>query len=104
MASNALPNNSTEFIGLGNRMVAGLTSLGSALGIVQLTPVSLGAALCEFTTAGSRRLIVDCRQSGRGEGRARRWGLGVELYVLAANGNSQAVASQIVTLFPLADA
>lgn len=49
MASNQLPTTAGPLIGLGNKMLAGLTSLGATLGITQITPAALGAALAAFS-------------------------------------------------------
>ena len=41
MAHNALPANTGDLLKLGNRMLGGLTALGQALGITQLTAAAL---------------------------------------------------------------
>lgn len=51
MAANPIPSNSSQLIGLGNKMIAGLTSLGSSLGITQITPAALQLLMTSFVTA-----------------------------------------------------
>lgn len=48
MANNSLPTNSGQLIGLGGKMLAGLTSLGTTLKITQVTPVEFQAELNAF--------------------------------------------------------
>ncbi len=50
MANNSLPTNSAQLIGLGVKMLAGLTSLGSTLKITQITPAEFQAELNAFVT------------------------------------------------------
>ena len=51
MATNKLPDNRGLLSGLGVKMLAGLNSLGSILGITQITPKSFGALLDAFNGA-----------------------------------------------------
>ena len=48
MSKNSIPTNTGQFIGLANKMLAGLTSLGSTLAITQITPAALQALLSAF--------------------------------------------------------
>ena len=48
MSSYALPTNSGQLIGLGNKMLGGLTSLGVTLGITQITPAEFAPILATF--------------------------------------------------------
>ncbi len=50
MANNSLPTNAAQLIGLGVKMLAGLTSLGSTLKITQITPAAFQAELNAFVT------------------------------------------------------
>jgi hypothetical protein len=51
MASNQLPTNSAQLIGLGTKNQAGLVALGTTLGITQITPAQFLAKLTAFITA-----------------------------------------------------
>ena len=51
MAGNTLPTNSGQLIGLATNMLAGITSLGTTLGITQITPASFESALDAFIAA-----------------------------------------------------
>ena len=51
MATNALPTKCGQLIALGNTMYAGLNSLGTTLGITQVTPEAFQTALTAFTNA-----------------------------------------------------
>ena len=51
MAGNTLPTTSAQIIGLGTNMLAGLTSLGTTLGITQITAASFQTKLNEFIAA-----------------------------------------------------
>ena len=53
MASNSLPTNSGQLIGLGTQMLAGLSSLGTILKITQITPAPFQKALIAFVNADS---------------------------------------------------
>ncbi len=89
MASNILPTNAGQLIGLGNKMLAGLTSLGAALGITQITPAALDAALTAFiATDGAFNAARSTRQAASdgfhtAEDALAAW-LGVVRNVLAA--------------------
>jgi hypothetical protein len=50
MANNSLPDSSGQLIGLGVKMLAGLTSLGTTLKITQITPAEFEAELNAFVT------------------------------------------------------
>ena len=50
MASNTLPTNAGQIIGLGTNMLAGLNSLGLELGITQITPAGFETKLNAFIT------------------------------------------------------
>src|SRR5438093_1557446 len=49
MAQNNIPSNIGQLIGLGNKMLMGLNSLGEALGITQITPAAFQAKLTAYT-------------------------------------------------------
>src|SRR5438067_13410146 len=51
MATNTIPTNSAELIGLGNTMLMGLNSLGTTLGITQITPAAFQAKLTAYVNA-----------------------------------------------------
>ena len=51
MASNTLPTNSGQLIGLATNMLAGLTSQGTPLGITQISPAGFQSALESFIGA-----------------------------------------------------
>lgn len=51
MASNSLPSNASQLIGLGTKMQQGLITLGAVLKITQITPVEFNAELNAFITA-----------------------------------------------------
>jgi hypothetical protein len=53
MASNSLPTNSGQLIGLGTTMLAGLSSFGTTLKITQITPAPFQKALTAFINADS---------------------------------------------------
>lgn len=53
MATNEIPTNTGELIVLGNNMLTGLISLGTTLGITQVTPDDLQTALDGFTNCQS---------------------------------------------------
>ena len=48
MASNQLPTPAGLLIGLGKKMSAGLTALGTVLGITQITPAAFNTTLDNF--------------------------------------------------------
>lgn len=51
MASNLLPTNVAQLIGLGTKMLAGLNSLGTTLKITQITPAQFQTILNNFINA-----------------------------------------------------
>src|SRR5438874_2108989 len=53
MAQNPIPDTPSQVLALGNSMLAGLTSLGETLGITQVTPAQLSAALAAFSAQDS---------------------------------------------------
>lgn len=63
MVSNLLPTSPSELIRLDNRMAAGLTSRGAALGIVQITPASLGAVTTAEQGFNSARTLAAAASS-----------------------------------------
>ena len=48
MPNNSIPSNTGQFLGLATKMLAGLTSLGSTLGITQITPAALQGLISAF--------------------------------------------------------
>jgi hypothetical protein len=53
MAGNNIPTNTNQLIGLANKMLTGLSGLGTSLGITQITPEAFQADLNAFTTEES---------------------------------------------------
>lgn len=68
MASNILPTVSALLIALGTRMKAGLVSLGSALGITQVTPAGFQALLDAFIASDAAYIAARSAKQAASDG------------------------------------